>query len=314
MNKAIIISIVSLLITIAVLYFLSPMAIDKIKLKQVKGLSTESITDLKPARLPSKSASYTNPIVNAKANLLMDLDSAYILHEDKASEQVPIASTTKIATALVVLENYPDRLNDKVLITAKMINVDGSDIQLRPGEEITVENLLKGLLIMSGNDTAYSLATYFGGKESFVNEMNEKVKQIGANNTRYKDPAGLDDEGYSTAHDLAIIAGYALRNPKFREIVKTPSEDVYSINGLVKHELKNSNRMLRDDEAYFYPYAIGIKTGFTYAAGHVLVSAAQKDGHTLLSVILNTYENTNVASAKESKRYLEWGFNNWVWS
>jgi len=314
MNKTIIISFSCVLITIFILFVLSPVSIDKIKFKNVKGdADVNLLVDYNPQKIPTKKSNFTTPYINAKANLLMDLDSAYILHEDKASEKVPIASTTKIATALVVLENYPDKIQDIVTITGKMINVEGSDIQLRTGEKISVENLLKGLLIMSGNDTAYSLAEYFGGKENFVKEMNTKVNSIGATNTQYKDPAGLNDEGYSTAHDLAMIAAYALRNDKFQLIVKTAKEDIYSSDGLIKHELRNSNRMLHEDEVFYYPYTIGVKTGFTYAAGHVLVSAAEKDGHRLLSVVLNTYENTTTASAKESKKYLEWGFDNWQW-
>lgn len=315
MNKTLITTICLCLISFIILVLISPAAIEKINLKNIKGDSdTDLVSEFVPVKIPVKKDGAIIPNINAKANLLIDVDSFYVLHKDKASEQLSIASTTKIATALVVLENYPDKLQDVVTITSKMINVAGSNIQLRVGEKITVENLLKGLLIMSGNDTAYSLAEYFGGKENFVEEMNDKVQEIGAKNTQYKDPSGLDDEGYSTAHDLAVIAAYALRNDKFQSIVRTPREDIFSVDGYIKHELKNSNRMLREEEGFYYPFAIGIKTGFTYAAGHVLVSAAEKDGHRLLSVVLNTYENTNVASAKESRKYLEWGFENWSWN
>ena len=253
------------------------------------------------------------PQINAKAVYLIDLPTFYPMFAKEENSKLPVASTTKIATALVVLENHGDKLQEIVTIAHQMISVEGSDIQLRAGEKITVENLLNGLLIMSGNDTAYALADYFGGKVSFVKEMNDKVAQIGAANTRYQDPAGLNDQGYSTARDLAIIAAYAMRNPKFAEIVRTPEKTISSADSGIIHELKSSNRMLRQEEPYFYPYTTGVKTGFTNEAGHVLVSCAQKDGHKILSVVLNTNEDSLTASAKESKKLLEWGFDNWTW-
>lgn len=262
---------------------------------------------------PAKKEDFKNPDIYAKSAILIDEKSFKILFSKEPDLKIPIASTTKMMTALVILEEYPDRINDVVTITGSMINVDGSDIQLRPGEKITVENLLKGLLIYSGNDAAYSLASFLGGKDSFVGKMNEKTRYLGLEDTYFKDPAGLDDDGFSTARDLAIIGVYALRNEKFAEIVRTPNITFASVDGIVTHELKNSNRMLRTEEQNYYPFAIGIKTGFTPAAGHCLVSAAEKDGHRLVAVILNTDADTLTASAQESKKLLEWGFNNWTW-
>lgn len=285
------------------------------KLVNIRGISSnlpkpDGNALVKP---PQKSSGSQDPQIYAKSMILMDIPSSYIMYAKEPDAKVPIASITKIATALVVLENHSDKLQDVVTITSKMISVEGSDIQLRSGEKISVENLLNGLLIMSGNDTAYALAEYFGGKDSFVQDMNKKVQEIGATNTKYQDPAGLDDTGYSTARELTIISAYALRNQKFTAIIKTPGMIITSIDGGISHELKSSNRMLRDEETYYYPYTFGVKTGFTNEAGHVLVSAAEKDGHKILSVVLNTTENSNVASAKESKKLLEWGFANWSW-
>ncbi|MBM2820597.1 MAG: Serine-type D-Ala-D-Ala carboxypeptidase [Candidatus Berkelbacteria bacterium] len=262
---------------------------------------------------PEKASGFQDPQIYAKAIILMDVKSSYVMYSKNAIEKVPIASTTKIMTAIVVLEDHFDKLNDVVTISYPMIAVEGSDIKLQVGEQITVENLLKGLLIMSGNDTAYAIATYFGGKDKFVSHMNDKVKNLGLIDTQLKDPAGLDDTGYSTAHDLAILATYAMRNDKFREIVKMSETSISSVNGNIIHELKSSNRLIKSDEQLYYPLATGIKTGFTYEAGHCLVSAANKNDHEILSVILNTNENTILASAKESKKLLEWGFNNWTW-
>ena len=265
------------------------------------------------AKLPVKKNGTQEPNIFSHAAYLIDVPTFFTMYAKEENTKVPVASTTKITTALVVLENHTDKLQEVVTITLKMVSVEGSDIQLRAGEKIIVENLVNGLLIMSGNDTAYALSDYFGGEEKFVAEMNEKVSQIGVFNTKYQDPAGLDDNGYSTAHDLAIIASYALRNQKFAEIVKTPEKTIASTDGKIIHELKNSNRLLRSEEPYYFPYTIGVKTGFTDAAGHVLVSGAEKDGHKLLAVVLNTQEDSLTASAQESKKLLEWGFENWTW-
>lgn len=264
-------------------------------------------------RPPQKNSDTKDPKVNAKAAILLDNDTFRLMYEKDPNLKVPIASTTKMMTALVVLEDYPDKMDKVVTITSNMVNVEGSDIQLRIGEKITVENLLKGMLIYSGNDAAYSLANFLAGKDNFVNQMNQKADILGLQNSHFKDPAGLDDEGYSNAKDLAILASYNLKNKTFAEIVKTPEITFTSTDGRVTHELKNSNRMMRGEEQFYYPFAIGIKTGFTPAAGHCLVSAAEKDGHTLIAVILNTNEDSLTASAQESRKLLDWGFTNWTW-
>jgi len=259
-----------------------------------------------------KSAS--NPNIFSKAAYLMDADTFYPLYDKDANEKLPVASLTKMTTALVVLENHPKNLQDIVTITYPMIAVEGSDIQLRPGEKISVENLLNGLLIMSGNDTANALADHFGGKDTFVKEMNEKVKDIGALDTEFKDPAGLDDSGFSTAKDLALIAAYGLRNKIFADIVKTPQKTISSLDGRVIHDLTNSNHMLHEQEGvYYYSNAIGVKTGFTNEAGHVMVSCADENKHKIIAIVLYTDENSITSSAKESKKLLQWGFENYSW-
>ncbi|MCL5407594.1 MAG: D-alanyl-D-alanine carboxypeptidase [Patescibacteria group bacterium] len=283
--------------------------------RSVAGAKSElpQIDEKSLVKPPQKKSDIKDPNINSKAAILIDEASFKILYQKDSDLKVPIASTTKIMTSLVVLEDYPDKMKDAVTLTREMINVEGSDAQLRPGEKISVENLLKGLLIVSGNDAAYSLASYLGGKDQFVQKMNSKAQFLGLKNTSYKDPAGLNDEGYSSAHDLAVIGTYALRNKTFADIVKTPETTVVSNDGLILHEFKSSNRMLRTEEQFYYPFTIGIKTGFTPEAGHCLVSAAQKDGHRLIAVILNTNENTLTASAKESRKLLDWGFNSWTW-
>lgn len=288
----------------------------KTPLKKVAGIAT-NLPSPDPNALikpPVKSANYSEPHIYSKASLLMDAPSSYVIYQKSADLKVPIASTTKIMTATVVLDNYGDHLDDVVTITRPMVAIEGSDIQLRIGEKIKVIDLLKGLLIMSGNDTAYSLALHFGGKDAFIKEMNDKAAFLGLSSTRYQCPAGLNDDGYSTAQDLAFLTNYALKNPTFSSIVSTPSATISSVDGKIIHELKNSNRMLQTDDSNFFSPALGVKTGFTYAAGHCLVSSAKKDGHQLIGIILNTNENTITASAKESKKLMEWGFANWDWN
>lgn len=307
---------ISLVLIIVLMIVLGQNFFNANSIKSISGAKTQppsltSVLDFE--KPPEKKDSQSNPNILAKTAILIDSQSFERLYEKNPQEKVPIASLTKIMTALVVLEEYPDRLSDVVNITSAMISVDGSDIQLRPGEKITVENLLKGLLIYSGNDAAFSLANFLGGKDEFVKSMNEKAQFLGLKNTHFKDPAGLDDEGFSNAKELAILATYALRNKTFAEIVKTPNIAFASVDGRVVHKLENSNRMLRVEEQFYYPWAMGVKTGFTPAAGHCLVAAAEKDGHQLISVILNTNEDSLTASAKESKKLLEWGFANYQW-
>lgn len=318
-NKSLLIILGGLIIVlVAELFFFdkiwSKEALGKINQK-IAGVSQNLPEPEKQAlkRPPEKSSGSSDPQIYAKSVILMDVDSFHVMFSKNANDKIPIASTTKIMTAMVVLENYSDRLDEVVTITYPMIAVEGSDIKLQAGEKITVENLMKGLLIMSGNDTAFSLATHFGGKEKFVEEMNKKAVHLGLKDTQFKDPAGLDDEGFSTARDLAILGSYAMRNLKFREIVKTSETIITSVDGSTSHELKSSNRMVKPDEYLFFQYAVGVKTGFTYAAGHCLVSAANKDGHEILGVVLNTNENSITASAAESRKLLEWGFSNWNW-
>jgi len=282
----------------------------------VKGAKTEKIDlqlpeikDVVLPALPEKKENISDPEIHAKNYILIHENTNYPLIEKDASASVPIASTTKIMTAIIALENY--NLDDVVEISQNAATQIGSDVFLQIGEKISVKNLLYALLIKSGNDSAMALAEYMKpyGKDSFVLKMNEKAKYLNMKNTELKDPAGLDDSGKSSAFDLAIIASYSMKNPVFSEIVKTPLIDITSTDGKFAHKLDSSNRLIKPDEPLFYQNAIGIKTGYTPEAGHCLVSAAKLQNTTLIAVVLNTTESTNDASAKESKKLLEWGFS-----
>lgn len=283
---------------------------------QVKGIQTEravlklpEIKNINVIKTPKKKSDSEEPYVYSASYILSEKNSNYVLAENNSHTRLPIASTTKIMTAIIALENY--NLDDIIEISANAAAQIGSDVYLQSGEKMTVKNILYALLVRSGNDAAMALAEYMnGGSEAFIKKMNDKAKFLGMNDTEYKDPAGLDDTGYSTASDLSIVTSYALDNGVFKDIIKTQEVTIASIDETTTHQLITSNRLIKNDELFYYPLAIGVKTGYTPDAGHCLVSAAEKDGFELIGVILNTAESTSDASAKESKKLLEWGYSN----
>lgn len=250
---------------------------------------------------------------NAHYWILADSESGTILAKKATNDRVPIASTTKIMTAIIVLESY--NLDDVIVISSAAANQIGASANFQVGEKITILNLLKALLIKSANGAAYALAEYMNtaneiGTAKFVAKMNDKAKELGMNDTDYHDPAGLDVTGYSSAFDLYLVTKYALTKPVFSEIVKIKETRVTDVTGKIWHQLENSNRLVRE---WDYPGAIGVKTGYMPEAGHVLVGAAERDNHTLISVVIKTYADTPDASAQESRRLLDWGFANVIW-
>jgi D-alanyl-D-alanine carboxypeptidase len=213
---------------------------------------------------------------SARAAVLLDLGSGRFLYEQNADQRLPMASTTKIMTALVVLESAG--LDELVTVTADTVGVIGSSMYLRAGEKLTVRDLLYGLMLLSGNDAASTLAAYSGGSEqAFVEKMNAKAADLGLVDTRFANPHGLDADGhYTTARELAVLSAEALRNPAFAEIVKQKEALVAG------RHMNNHNKMLR-----LYPGADGVKTGFTTNARRCLVSSATRGGQTLIAVTLN---------------------------
>lgn len=259
---------------------------------------------VKPTKVP----------VYAKSYLLFDTKTAQVVVGKNYSTLVPIASTTKMTTALVASKLL--KSDDVATISTFPTRVAGSKIDLRAGEKITVGSLLKGLLIYSGNDTAFALAEQYSGEignyQKFVTEMNKFVTDNHLKNTTYGDPAGLDDEvGRSTAFDLAQIARLLLNDPGLAEIVATPQTSVTSSNGLLVHQLKNTNRLIQPDSSYYMPDVVGVKTGFTLDAGHCLVAARKYSDRYLIGVVLNTDQSTNEASAAEMKKLFTWADSNW---
>ena len=220
--------------------------------------------------------SFSAEAVSAKSAILMDAETGRVLYSKMPDEKSLIASTTKIMTALVVCEQC--NVLDRVRIPKEAVGIEGSSVYLQEGEILTVQELLYGLMLHSGNDAAVTLAIYCGGTvENFVQLMNDKVKALGLSNTHFENPHGLDGKDhYSTARDLAILASYAMVNPIFSKIVSTQSIKAGS------RYFKNHNKLLWQLEG-----ADGVKTGFTKSAGRILVSSATRMDRRLVAVTIN---------------------------
>jgi len=230
------------------------------------------------------STKYSVPIHNLEntvsAAILIDAKSGQVIYAYQPDTRLPIASTTKVMTALLVLEQAA--LNSPVVISDNAVRVEGTRVYLEPRESQTVENLLYASLLNSANDSATALGEYLGqgSKDTFAMMMNQRAASIGVTNTNFTNATGLtEDNHYSTARDMALIAREAMRIPKFREIVSTRTHPW--VGEKYQSSLVNLNRLL-----WTYPGITGIKTGYTKAAKNCLIASAQRDGQELISVVL----------------------------
>ena len=214
--------------------------------------------------------------ISAQKAILLDASTGRVFYEKQADEQSLIASTTKIMTALVVCEQC--NVLDRVRIPKEAVGIEGSSMYLLEGEILTVQELLYGLMLHSGNDAAVALAIYCGGTvEGFAQLMNDKAHQLGLKNTHFENPNGLDAPGHhSTARDLAVLAACAMENPIFAKTVSTKNVTIG------QRYLRNHNKLLWQVEG-----ADGVKTGYTRAAGRILVSSAKREGRRLICVTIN---------------------------
>lgn len=237
----------------------------------------------------------SDPVINARSALVMDFETGTILYEKNAYRKRPMASTTKIMSAIVALENSD--LDEDVLISGKAAGMGGSVMGLKKDTIVKMRDLLNGMLICSGNDAAVAIAEHIGGSvEGFCELMNEKAIEIGAFSTSFSNPHGLDAENhYTTAYDLAKITRYALKNPYFSEIVKKKE---YYYKGRV---LKSTNEMLT-----CYEGADGVKTGYTGLAGRCLVTSATKNNMRFISVVL--FCDTKNLRTSSSQKILDYSF------
>ena len=231
--------------------------------------------------------------LSAEKVILLDANTGRVLYEHNADSQSLIASTTKIMTALVVCEQC--NVLDRVRIGRQSVGIEGSSMYLREGEVLTVQELLYGLMLHSGNDAAVALAIYCGGTvEGFAELMNDKARLLGMDSTHFVNPNGLDAPGhYSTARDLAVLAAYAMDDPIFRQTVSCKSVRVG------ERYLTNHNKLLWSVEG-----ADGVKTGYTRAAGRILVSSATRNGRRLICVTINAPDDW-----KDHAALLEQGFS-----
>lgn len=268
--------------------------------------------------VPAYAATQPPQIVSEGA-ILIDADSGRVLYEKNADTRLYPASTTKIMTAVLLLENLQ---LDSVVVASydavMSIPAGGSNIGISSGEQLTVEELLYAILIASANEACNVIGEYMcGDVDSFVALMNQKAQSIGMSNTKFLNPHGLHSpEHYTTARDMALLARYAMQFEKFREVVSTPRYIMEPTNKYdEKRYLTNTNHLVStyQNASYYYSLATGIKTGYTSQAGNCLVSSASKTGTNFIAVTLNARPNADgIYSFIDSKALFEYGFANYT--
>lgn len=242
-----------------------------------------------------------NVSTSAESAALIDVASGRVLYSKAGDKQMRIASLTKIMTAIVAIEN--GNLSDKVKVSGRAFGKEGSSIYLKLGEEMSLQNMLYGLMLRSGNDAATAIAEHIGGsEEGFVYLMNRKAEELGMTRSHFMNPHGLDANGhYSTANDMAKLTAYALENPIFKEIVKTEVKKAPNPNQSWDYTWINKNKMLN-----LFDGADGVKTGYTKLAKRCLVSSATRGGQQLAVVTLNDGQDW-----ADHTKLLEFGFTNY---
>lgn len=242
------------------------------------------------------------PNFSARAILVKDLTSGEILYQKNAQTAVPIASTTKIMTALISSEYFKP---NSVLTVKNGFQVSGSKVGLNSGESLSFRSLLYGLLLNSGNDAAYTIAeNYPGGIDGFVNAMNQKAKELNLLSTRFDNPVGFDNPNhFSSASDLAKISEEALSYGDLARIFATKNTEVTSIDKKYKHTLTNLNKLLSSLSG-----TLGVKTGYTEGAKENLVGLFDRKGHKILTVVLNSDDRFG-----ETSSLVDWSYSNFTW-
>lgn len=271
------------------------------KLQRIFSLGLLLTLMLGTSSIPGVSAA-PNPIrTNAKASALIDVESGRLLYSSNGDTSMRIASLTKIMTAIVAIEH--GNLTDMVKTSKRAVGKEGSSIYLQLGEEMSLSNMLYGLMLRSGNDAATAIAEHVGGsEEGFVHLMNEKAAFLGLKHTQFKNPHGLDEDGhYSSANDLAKLTAYALKNNVFAEIVSTRVKKVPNPHEKWDYSYTNKNKMLA-----MYEGADGVKTGYTKKSLRCLVSSATRQGQQLAAVTINDGDDW-----ADHRKMLDWGFEHY---
>lgn len=240
------------------------------------------------------------PPSKAVSAALIDGNTGEVLADKEGSLRIYPASTTKILTCIIALEEGKAKLDQNAVISPRAMAQDGTNIGLRPDMPLSLHQLLYGMMLISGNDAAVSVAETVGGSYGrFIEMMNEKAASIGVHDSHFANPNGLTDPNhYTTAYDMAKIAAYAMKNPDFRDIVKRPSYPMTYRNGVYRN-VENRNEFLTSH----YEGANGVKTGMTEAAGDCLVASAERDGRLMIVAL---YDDTD--RWKEARTWLDYGF------
>ena len=243
------------------------------------------------------------PSIRARAGILIELSTGAVLFEKHPDQPRPIASLTKIMTALLVLERDP-HLSGTVPISPRAARQDPIDVGLAMGKRVKVRDLMYGLLLRSGNDAAVALAEYVSGSvPRFIHLMNARARELGLEHTRFATPNGLSDKGYSTAREVAILARAALQDERFAELVRTKRYTIHS-RAVTVRRLRNLNGLLTS-----FPGTFGVKTGYTHAAGECVAAAARRGGEELLAVVLGDPVVPNWRAAYgDAATLLDYGF------
>lgn len=261
---------------------------------------------------PKVTYAESSPYLTTDGVSLLDADTGQVLFSKNGDKKYYPASTTKIITATIILNKY-DNLDTVVTVGEKPPFADGSSIGLREGEKITLEHLLLGLLLESGNDCAEALAEFdAGSNEEFAKEMNAFAKKIGANNSNFTNPSGLpDDNHYTTPNDLALFMREAIKNPKFIEMTRVVMLQLppSNLDG-AERWLNNHNSILLKNSMHFYKYALSAKRGYTLEARFTNIIASEKDGHRLIASFLNGESIDNVY--KDASTIFDYGYNNFT--
>jgi serine-type D-Ala-D-Ala carboxypeptidase (penicillin-binding protein 5/6) len=242
------------------------------------------------------------PSVSAQRAIVIDQDTGRVLYEKDAHTQSRIASITKIMTAILAIES--GKMDETVEVSNNAVRAEGSSIYLKPGEKIKLKDLVFGLMLRSGNDSAVAIAEHVGGSlDGFVFLMNKKAEEIGMTNSRFENPHGLDDHEnhYSTAYDMAILTRYAMQNEKYKEVAGTKVYTSPDPEHDWDRKWKNKNRLLTE----LYKYCTGGKTGYTKRAKRTLVTTATKGEQNLIAVTLNGPDDWN-----DHIQMFEFGFDN----
>lgn len=244
---------------------------------------------------------YPGPEITATGVVVLDIDSGVYLYKRNENVALSPASTTKLLTALVALDTYS--LDD--VVTIREMTIDGQTMGLVPGEQMTVENLLYGALIYSGNDAAWALADYYpGGEPKFVEAMNAKASQLHLTHSHFTNPVGYDDPDHKmTPMDLALLGEAALNNKTVAKMVAIPEITISDVTHTYFHQLKNVNELLGK-----IPGVGGIKTGWTEEAGENLITLVERNGHRVITVVLHSQDRFG-----DTSKLIDWVFGNYQW-